>query len=213
VSISNASDVDFYSFTVSQPSLLGGTLVPRGGIFTQGDADNNQNPTSFNANARSNLALTIFGTNGTSILATADATGAGGIESIANLMLPAAGTYYARVTGADDTIQLYELSLTPTATLPGDYNRDGVVDAGDYAVWRKTMGQIVTPGTGADGNFDGQITQSDFAIWRSHFGQIGGSGSSAGLLAGGTVPEPTAPILAISGLFVVATVRKDRRHF
>jgi hypothetical protein len=210
VSISNASDVDFYSFIVTQPSELGGTLTPRGGVFTQGDADNNQTPTSFNANARSNLALTIFGSNGTSVLATADATGAGGIESIANLMLPAAGTYYARVTGADDTIQLYELSLTPTAILPGDYNRNGTVDADDYVVWRKRMGQSVAPGTGADGNFDGQITQADFVVWKSHFGQIAGSG--AGLLTGGTVPEPTAAILAISGLLAIATVRKNRHR-
>ncbi len=32
VSISNLSDVDFYSFTVSQPSLLSATLTPRGGF-------------------------------------------------------------------------------------------------------------------------------------------------------------------------------------
>jgi len=78
VSISNASDTDYFSFKVLQPSVLGSTLTPLGGVFTQGDADNHQTPTSFNANARNNLALTIFGTNGTSILATADASPAGG---------------------------------------------------------------------------------------------------------------------------------------
>jgi hypothetical protein len=74
------------------------------------------------------------------------------------------------------------------------------------------MGQAVAPGAGADGNFDGQITQADFAIWKSHFGQIIGSGSGAGLLAGATVPEPTSPILAISGLFAIAILTKDRRR-
>ena len=54
VSISNADDTDYYSFIVSQPSLLAATLTPRGGVFTQ--ASEGQTPTSFNANARSNVA-------------------------------------------------------------------------------------------------------------------------------------------------------------
>src|SRR4029078_2138753 len=99
VSISNNSDTDYYSFTVSQPSLLGSILTPLGGDFTQGDADNNQTPTIFHASARNNLALTIFGTNGTSVLATADAFAAGAAESISNLLLPTPGTYYARTPG------------------------------------------------------------------------------------------------------------------
>jgi hypothetical protein len=216
VSISNASDVDFYSFTVSQPSLLGGTLTPRGGVFTQGDADNNQQPTSFNANARSNLALTIFGSNGTSILATADATAAGGIESIANLSLPAAGTYYARVMGADDTIQLYELALSaisaPTG-VPGDYNHDGAVDAADYTVWRKTLGRSVAAGAGADGNLDGAVNQNDYTVWRSHFGQTGGSGAGSGLLAGAAVPEPSTAWLALELLGLLAAGPRRNRQF
>jgi serralysin len=210
VSISNASDVDYYSFTVSQPSLLGSSLTPLGGVFTQGDADNNQTPTSFNANARSNLALTIFATNGTSILATADANPAGGIESIANLLLPSAGTYYARVTGADDTIQLYQLSLSPISILPGDYNRNGVVDAADYVSWRKSLGQSVAAGTGADGNSDGQITAADYNIWRSHIGQTSGSGSGAGLATGAAVPEPGTAVLVAIGLLGIPTRRRLR---
>ena len=35
VSISNLDDTDYYSFAVSAPSLLGATLTPRGGVFTQ----------------------------------------------------------------------------------------------------------------------------------------------------------------------------------
>jgi hypothetical protein len=216
VSISNASDVDFYSFTVSQPSILSSTLTPRGGVFTQGDADNNQQPTPFNANARSNLALTIFGPNGTSVLATADVTAAGGIESISNLALSAAGTYYARVTGADDTIQLYELALTAIAAssgIAGDYNHNGVVDADDYTLWRKTLGQSVAAGTSADGNLDGVVNQADFTVWKSHFGQTGGSGTGSGLLAGSTVPEPGTAFVAVEliSLIVAGQRRTSRR--
>ncbi len=210
VSISNAADVDFYSFTVSQPSLLGGTLTPRGGDFTQGDADNNQTPSDFDANKRSRLTLTVFDTNGTSVLATSSAVMAGDVESIANLLLPAAGTYYARVTGVDDTIQLYGLSLLPIAILPGDYNRNGVVDADDYAVWRKSIGQSVAAGTGADGNFDGQITQADYTVWKSHFGQVGGTGAGTELIAGSAVPEPSVAPLAVIALLFPFALRRRR---
>ena len=112
VSISNAGDVDFYSFTVSAASRLAATLTPRGGVFDQ--AGQGQTPTTFDANARNNLALTLIDSSGTNVLGTADATLAGGMESFVNLVLPSAGTYYARVSGADPNIQLYELSLTPT---------------------------------------------------------------------------------------------------
>jgi hypothetical protein len=182
-------------------------------VFTQGDADNNQIPTSFDANARNNLALTIFGASGTSVLATANANPAGGIESIANLVLPTAGTYFARITGADDTIQLYELSLSPVAILQGDYNRNGVVDADDYAVWRKSVGQSVATGTGADGNFDGLINQADYAVWKTHFGQTSGSGAGAGLLIDTTVPEPAASVLAAVGFIAWAVSRRRTRSF
>jgi serralysin len=214
VSISNLNDKDYYSFTVSQPSLLSSTLTSLGGVFTQGDADAGATPTSFPANARNNLALTVLGTNGTSVLAAADAFPAGETESIANLVLPAAGTYYVRIAGTDDTIQLYELSLSPTAILLGDYNQNGVVDASDYDVWRKTMGRTVATGTGADGNFDGQITAADFNVWRSHFGQVGGSGSGAGadLSLQTNVPEPSYLYLLITGCILATTPAWCRRR-
>jgi serralysin len=204
VSISNTRDVDFYSFSVSAASTLSALLTPRGGVFSQGSADQNQTPTTFDANSRSNLALTILAANGTTVLAMANANPAGIAESIANLALPAAGTYYAEVTGADDTIQLYELGLTATTIatlLPGDYNHDGVVDAADYTLWRSTLGQSVTAGTGADGNGDGLITAADFDLWRAHFGQTAASGS---VLAGTSVPEPPAAFLVCVGLMTLS---------
>lgn len=210
VSISNVNDGDFYSFTISQPSLLSGTLTPRGGVFTQGSADDNEFPTTFNANARNNLGLSIFNTNGTSILASANANPAGGNESIANLVLPSAGTYFARVTGFDDTIQLYELSLSPSSILTGDYNRNGVVDAGDYNVWRKSVGHSVAAGTSADGNFDGQITAADYNVWKSQFGQTGGSGAGVSLSASAAVPEPSTFGLAVAALVAAPFARRRR---
>jgi hypothetical protein len=212
VSISNVDDTDFYSFSVSGPTHLSATLTPRGGVFTQ--APDGSTPTTFDANARSDLALSILSTSGTVTLAAADANPAGGVESIGGLLLPSAGTYFARITGADDTIQLYELSLTATPILLGDYNRNGVVDGADYAVWRNTQGQAVATGTGADGDFNGQITSADYNVWRSHFGQMAGSGASIsgeGFGFGTNVPEPAATVLVI-GCFL-GILRLDRHIF
>ena len=139
-------------------------------------------------------------------------------------MLPAGGTYFARITGADDTIQLYELALTATSILLGDYNQNGVVDAADYTVWRDTQGLSVTLGTGADGNFDGVITGADFTVWRSHFGQSSGSGAyvaeslrdsemavSERLPYHAAVPEPASWLLAAIGVLSLAPVNRGRR--
>lgn len=54
---------------------------------------------------------------------------------------------------------------------PGDFNGDGAVDAADYTVWRDSLGQSVSPMTGADSNGDGLITQLDHTLWLENFGQ------------------------------------------
>lgn len=72
-----------------------------------------------------------------------------------------------------------QLRLTFVSSGPGDFNRDGLVDAGDYAVWRKSDG-----------------TQAGFNLWRTHFGETIGSGS----LFGSTVPEPSTLALLVIGM-------------
>ena len=54
---------------------------------------------------------------------------------------------------------------------PGDFNRDGSVDSGDYSVWHNELGSNVTPFDCADADGDGIISVNDYAIWKSHFGQ------------------------------------------
>ena len=59
----------------------------------------------------------------------------------------------------------------------GDYNKDTVVDAADYTVWRDTLGQSVTPaGTDADGDSNGIIEQADYDYWKARFGNVVGGG-------------------------------------
>jgi hypothetical protein len=80
-----------------------------------------------------------------------------------------------------DTSQLYTtgvISVVATAGVAGDYNGNGVVDAADYVVWRKTDG-----------------TSTGYSTWRTHFGQTFGSGSDVS--ANTAVPEPTTLVLLI----------------
>src|SRR5262245_34922411 len=83
------------------------------------------------------------------------------------------------------------VSLVPV--LLGDYNGDGTVDAGDYAVWRKSIGS--TTNLAADGNGDGVVNQRDFDVWRAHFGQTVGNGSALNTIT--SVPEPASIALMI----------------
>jgi autotransporter-associated beta strand protein len=89
----------------------------------------------------------------------------------------------------------------PPPYLIGDYNDDGIVDAADYAVWRKSVGQASIPNR--DPINMGAIGQADFNSWRAHFGESAGSGSDSQT----TVPEPAA--LALLALSTAAL--SDRR--
>jgi hypothetical protein len=65
-------------------------------------------------------------------------------------------------------------SVVLTVTLPGDFNVDGVVDAADYVVWRKS-----------DGTLEGYNT------WRANFGATGARTTAiAQYDTNTTVPEP-----------------------
>lgn len=55
--------------------------------------------------------------------------------------------------------------------LPGDYDSSRHVDAADYVVWRKTLGDSVTPYSRADGNGNGRVDASDYDVWRGYHGQ------------------------------------------
>jgi hypothetical protein len=85
-----------------------------------------------------------------------------------------------------------------SAGILGDYNQNGIVDAGDYDVWRRTLGQTVTPGSGADGDNNGVIGTADYDIWRTHFGATSGSGMTVA-----AVPEPSVVSLGAISLSVL----------
>jgi hypothetical protein len=69
-----------------------------------------------------------------------------------------------------------------TAVTPGDFNADGVVDAADYILWRKTDG-----------------TPTSYENWRAHVGVSAGAGSGAvpGSGAQAAVPESATSVLVL----------------
>lgn len=91
---------------------------------------------------------------------------------------------------------------------PGDFDNNLVVDARDYVKWRKTMGQTVNPGTGADANFSGTIDAGDYALWRANFGKTYAAGAG-GSLGSSEAPEPTTAALVFIG---AASLLARRAH-
>jgi hypothetical protein len=100
----------------------------------------------------------------------------------------------------------------PLVTPSGDYNGNHSIDASDYVVWRKSLGQTGF-GLKADGNLNNQIDSGDFAFWRSRFGQTAGSGSSLESLRDAFVPEPDGGHLIVVLLGVLGLRRFPRQFF
>jgi hypothetical protein len=110
-------------------------------------------------------------------------TAAGGISgTFASSMLPAltGDLFWTIIYGPS----LVELTVeAPTPVLPGDFNSDGVVDAGDYVLWRKGL--------------DTAYTLADYDVWRAHFGESTGSNTGSSLRSATSVPEPGTLLLSL----------------
>jgi hypothetical protein len=95
----------------------------------------------------------------------------------------------------------YDIALIP----PGDYNKNGVVDAADYVLWRK--GDLA-----ADSNGDTLVDQTDYDFWRANFGNPNPPGAGSGGLAGSAVPEPASVVMLTLGLLGSCSRRRSGRN-
>ncbi|MEM9754206.1 MAG: hypothetical protein AAF916_12610, partial [Planctomycetota bacterium] len=83
----------------------------------------------------------------------------------------------------------------------GDYNGDGSVDAGDYTVWRDTLGS--TTDLAADGDGDAEITLADYGVWQTNYAP---AGSSMGIAA----PEASTLVGGVLCLLLPAATAGSR---
>jgi T5SS/PEP-CTERM-associated repeat protein len=100
------------------------------------------------------------------------------------------GTFTSEILPSLSSGLDWELQYTPNSVvlsvisnvLPGDYNADGVVDAADYVVWRRTDG-----------------SQVGYDLWRTNFGRTAGAG--AGTSSTVAVPEPAGILMVLVASF------------
>jgi hypothetical protein len=105
------------------------------------------------------------------------------------------------------TNKMLTLTLKGVSRLAGDFNNDSSVDAGDYVVWQRSLGQSVAAAyDAADGDGNLMIDNADFDVWRAHYGETApGSGQSHFA----ALPEPaTMWLIAISAAFVCHCLRR-----
>jgi predicted outer membrane repeat protein len=93
------------------------------------------------------------------------------------------GASWPRIAGGQIDIGAFEQQ---PISLTGDYNSNGIVDAADYVLWRKTLGS--SSDLRADGNASGVVDQADYDVWRANFGA---TSPSVGNSATATVPAVT----------------------
>jgi hypothetical protein len=126
--------------------------------------------------------------------------------------------------GALDEIQFYNRVLTVSEIQmllsdphpQGDYNRNGVVDAADYVVWRHDVGNTVPACSGADANCNTFVENSEYQVWRNNYGRLStGSGTAVGSEFGAptaSIPEPTSFLLSVLGIVIIASSEMRKRR-
>ncbi len=87
--------------------------------------------------------------------------------------------------------------------IPGDYNRDALVDDFDFQKWRSQYGKS-TGWLPADGNGDGIVDSSDYIFWRQHQSGATGTGEAA------VIPEPACTVLVVSGVLMGLSYTRRR---
>lgn len=117
---------------------------------------------------------------------------------------------YGRALSVAETNQVYSYLTTKylggVAALAGDYNGDGIVDAGDYVVWRDNLGQFI--GLSNENPLaatEGFVDEEDYDYWVANYGM-----TAAAFANSLSVPEPATGGLAAI-LFVAVAARRRVR--
>jgi hypothetical protein len=148
------------------------------------DSNSNFGPSFGSALTSLNLQSLIF----------SGAATAGSTSNSADYALSSSPATFTKNSGA-----AFSLSL-----IQGDYQRNRVVNANDYGVWRQNYGSPVAAAfNGADGNGNSVVDAGDYIVWRKASNT--GSGTSQSLASRNNVPEPATTVLSVLLLFFLST--------
>jgi hypothetical protein len=79
-------------------------------------------------------------------------------------------------SGAVTTADSYAITFNWLKNLAGmalaDWNYDGIVDGGDWVIWKKSENQSVEPWTSGDATGDGLVNSADELIWTRQWGLV-----------------------------------------
>jgi hypothetical protein len=189
-------DTDNVDWTAA--TTLNNVSYPNGIIFVNEDSF-----TSPKANGETWMVTLTPGStptliaNDTLIAGTTESTGILDISSLVGFK--PGSILLTDVQGSSSSLSVL---INPYASLAGDFNGSGGVNAADYVSWRMGEGTTYSP--------------DDYYTWREQFGQTPGSlTAGAGEVLGGAqaVPEPAGVVLAIAaaGLALCCGVFRSRR--
>ncbi len=102
---------------------------------------------------------------------------------------------------------LYSLTAEADSVLLGDANGDGTVNLADFGILRANFGLT---GGFASANFNNDliIDLADFGILRANFGSSNASDLAILDAWAASIPEPTAGLMAVAGLGLLARRRR-----
>jgi len=116
LSIDDDSDVDFFRFTMLAPGFIDLDLTPLGPSYLEGRQGGTQS--LFDTAAMSDLSLSLWDRDGSSLLDSANENGLGGSEQLDSVFLFEPGDYYVSVAGAQNAAQFYELGIDVDLPIP-----------------------------------------------------------------------------------------------
>ncbi|MCY3002658.1 MAG: matrixin family metalloprotease [Planctomycetota bacterium] len=190
LSIDANGEADWFKFTTANVgSKLDVTLTPIGTSYD--DSPQNANGScstgvTTNALAQADLAVQVIGTNGTTVISTGNAGTAGQSESLIDVILNSAGTFYVKVyeNNSPGQTQLYRLTLRidPANVCP-DTDGDGVDDCNDGCPLDPTKTSPGVCGCGVpdvDGDGDGDLDCVDNCPLFYNPAQADGDGDGVG---------------------------------
>ncbi len=172
-------DVDYYSFSISQTGTVVVTLFPIGSTYLEGPQNGDGSctaGTNLDTTTLTNLDVQLIGTDGTSVIATANTQPAGSTEQIIGAPLPATGTYYVKVYSSGvDEVQLYDVQVdfTPAGGFPeadvAITKDDGltIIDPGDpitYTLVASNNGPDSADGSVVTDNLPSQVTGASWSV-------------------------------------------------